>query len=163
MRRETYEEKEVKQIEKVAVSKSVTCNKCGTVRELKNEGNWYETDEDMFASDVHNVSLGFGYGSKFDMESWNFDLCDDCLESVVRSFKYPPDGFKEDGYSVISDEEERQKVFEYFKETGEWNEFKFKSYEELVKFAGFYDVDYINELIKEMYPDKPLVSIYDEE
>ncbi|PKR83536.1 hypothetical protein [Heyndrickxia camelliae] len=157
MRRETVEEKEVVKIEKVTTSKTVICNKCGTTQ-VNNNWNPPSAEEYYFSNDIHNIQLGFGYGSRFDNESWNFDLCDSCLESLVKTFKYPPDGFYEDGYSVIDDEEEKQKVFEHYKKTGEWNEFLFKSYEELVEFAKFYNVEYINEVIKEKFPDKPLLE-----
>jgi hypothetical protein len=163
VRRENFEEKEVKKVEKVITSKIVTCNKCGESRELKENGNWYDSDEDLFANDIHNFSLGFGYGSRFDMDHWDFDLCDNCLDSIIKTFKYPPDGFMEDGYGAIDNEEEKQKVFEYYKQTGSWNPLRFKSYEELVKLAGYYDYDYINEIIKEIHPDKPLVNLYDDE
>jgi recombination DNA repair RAD52 pathway protein len=69
----------------------------------------------------------------------------------------------EDGYGQISNEEEKQKVFEHYKQTGSWDTLRFKTYEELVKLAGYYDYDYINSLIKELHPDKPLVNIYDDE
>lgn len=156
MERETYEEKEVKPTEKVLASKTVTCNKCGTSRELKPNGDWYESEEGLYANDVHNISLGFGYGSRFDMEQWSFDLCDDCLDDVVRTFKYAPDGFRYDGYTIIETEEEKQKVFDNYRETGEWEELRFKTYEQLKELKGIYRKEYINEVVKENFPDKPL-------
>lgn len=159
MRRETYEEKEVKKVERVVTSKTVTCNKCGTTQ---TNNCWNSTDDDyFFSNDIHNIQLGFGYGSKFDMDNWSFDLCDNCLEELVKTFKYPPDGFMEDGYSIIESEEEKQKVFDHYKETGDWDELRFKPYEELVKLAGYYEVNYINEVIKEMHPNKPLIEDLD--
>ncbi len=157
MRKETFEEKEVTKIEKVVTSKTVICNKCGTTQV---NGEWSPPSEDEYylSNDIHNINLGFGYGSRFDMENWNFDLCDNCLESLVKTFKYPPDGFYEDGYSIIDSEEEKQKIFEHYKETGEWNEFLFKSYSELVELAQYWEVKYINEVIKEKFPDKPLLK-----
>jgi hypothetical protein len=96
------------------------------------------------------------------MEHWSFDLCDDCLASIVKTFKFPPDGFMKDGYNIISSEEEYQKVFENWKETGKWDELKYKSYEELIKLEGIIRIEYINEKIKDNFPNKPLINKYDE-
>ncbi|MED3562401.1 hypothetical protein [Bacillus xiapuensis] len=159
---EEYQEVEVKKIEKKVVSKKIICNKCGGFHELKENGNWYESDVELFANDIHNISLGFGYGSKFDTEHWNFDLCDNCLEDVIKTFKYVPDGFKEDrGYYIIKDQEEHQKIFEHWQQTGEWEELNFKSYEELLEFSDLFKKEYINEIIKKNYPNKPLLNDLD--
>ena len=39
------------------------------------------------------LNLSFGYGSRFDTDTWGIDLCDDCIEDFVTTLKYPPTGF----------------------------------------------------------------------
>jgi hypothetical protein len=70
---------------------------------------------------MSSISLGFGYWSKFDMEHWSFDICDNCLEDVIKTFKIAPDGFKVDSGWLVS-EKEHQKVFEKWKDTGIWDD-----------------------------------------
>ncbi|WP_137743412.1 hypothetical protein [Robertmurraya siralis] len=124
------------------------CNMCG-------KENIFEENDDSLNDDTQHIELHFGYGSKFDMERWSFDLCDDCLIEIVKQFKYVPEGFYEDS-SLNLTPEEHQKIFDNWKETGEWEELKFKSYEEIVALNnGWYPVDLINEAIKKYYPDKP--------
>ena len=38
---------------------------------------------------MHGASfeIQFGYGSKFDYETWKFDICDDCAEKYFMKFK----------------------------------------------------------------------------
>jgi hypothetical protein len=64
----------VKELECVGV----TCNRCG---------------EDKVDSTM--VKIDFDYGSKFDMQHWVFDLCDDCVQEVVQDFKIPVEKPKE--------------------------------------------------------------------
>ena len=60
---------------------SITCNMCGKSYTYKDE---------YFAHDITTINVQFGYGSKVDMENWEFDLCDDCLEKIVDKFIYKP-------------------------------------------------------------------------
>lgn len=69
--------------------RSVTCNKCGITKKLSGEDFQKAWDAEEFQS----FSCSFGYGSKFDMEKWIFDLCGDCLEGIVNTFKIKPEGF----------------------------------------------------------------------
>jgi len=59
---------------------SITCNCCGKVV----EGETVEYD-----SDITELNISFGYGSRFDTNQWNMDICDDCLEKWVSTFKLP--------------------------------------------------------------------------
>lgn len=72
--------------------KSVTCNKCGKTKELHGEDYEKEWEAEGFKS----FHCSFGYGSKFDMEDWKFDLCESCLEELVSTFKIKPEGFRVD-------------------------------------------------------------------
>lgn len=68
------------------------CNKCG--RKLISEQ----------PTGSHKIKIRFGYNSKlFDNEEWQFELCDDCLDSFARSFIYPPKGFMEDPYKAYGE------------------------------------------------------------
>lgn len=82
----------------------VSCNKCGDAN----------TDEEYDKERFSEINLTFGYGSDYDNERWSFDLCDDCLTELVKSFKHVPDGFGEDIYYA----KYPQVMFERWKETG---------------------------------------------
>lgn len=129
-----------------------TCNKCG--KEVKVDHEKVCEWED----DIKGFSLSFGYESSFDGERWSFDLCEDCLVNIIKEFKYVPDGFKKDQYDNFT-QEEHQKIFDYWKETGEWEDLKFKTYEELVGMNdGWVMTGYINEAIRKYHPEKPLLN-----
>ena len=59
---------------------SIQCDRCG--KEVE--------PEDGITSDITTCNLVFGYGSKFDCETWEIDICDDCAEELVASFKNQP-------------------------------------------------------------------------
>mgnify|MGYP007112386548 CR=1 FL=1 len=79
-----YIEKEIIETKKVATH--VTCNKCGHTSEI--DVNRFELNK------FQEVDFSFGYGSKYDMEDWEFHLCEDCVEELVKSFKYVPKGME---------------------------------------------------------------------
>ena len=134
-------------------SQQVFCNMCG---EKPNQKKGFSFESDRFK----NFTLSFGYGSKYDTETWSFGLCEDCLVKVISKFKYAPDGFFINPYfKNIIDQEKHQDIFDYWKETGEWHEFMSSSYKDLVNLKGFLDISYINKLIKRYYPDKPLIEV----
>lgn len=62
----------------------ITCNNCGATAVLD---EWIELNK------MHSFKIDFEYGSKFDCEMWDFDLCDDCLEKIVNNFKIKPEKF----------------------------------------------------------------------
>lgn len=86
--------KEVKKIieEKVKFKTiSITCNKCWNKETWKMAElwmNWYS-----------EFNVMFGYGSKHDWDTWSFDLCDDCLENIIKNFKYKPSSI--DNYKFL--------------------------------------------------------------
>jgi hypothetical protein len=65
------------------VSTKITCDKCGKEEEYK----------DYDATSITPINIDFGYGSKFDTNNWNMDLCDSCIEDFIISLKNPPKGF----------------------------------------------------------------------
>jgi hypothetical protein len=74
--------KKTKQIEETITKEevlSMTCDCCGKT----------EVGEHVeYASDINNFNISFGYGSKFDTDRWEFDVCDQCLEKWVAGFKH---------------------------------------------------------------------------
>ena len=57
----------------------IICNCCGKTIDA----------EHTIGSDINSFKIHFGYGSRFDMTSWEMDICDDCLEAWVKTFKHP--------------------------------------------------------------------------
>jgi hypothetical protein len=95
---------------------SISCNKCGNEtkfnKELDNNQNFsYDINE------FQEFNCSFGYGSRYDNERWSFDLCDNCLTDLVKTFKHAPEGFGDDGYHITYPEI----MFEEWKETGRIN------------------------------------------
>lgn len=154
MKKVVTETKTVVKEEEVVVSLTIICNKCGREFAQDTSDVW---SEHFWDSEVHSFDVGFGYGSKYDMETWGFHLCDDCLTEIVKTFKHVPDGFMMDGDHYLSPER-HQMVFEHWKETGEWDDFYGASYEEIVEYHGYYHTNYLNEVIKKYHPDKPLLE-----
>lgn len=69
---------------------NLICNKCGR------ESNHTE-----------KVYINFGYGSKFDSEKWEFNLCDDCLEEFALSNAIKPKGYGTTGFEDYWNELEK--------------------------------------------------------
>lgn len=97
--------------------------------------------------------VSFGYGSKYDGQNWSFELCEDCMENIIKTFSYVPKGFMDNPYLEVS-EKEKQIIFEDWKATGEWDELSVMSYERLVGLAGYLHKYVIDEAIVKYHPDK---------
>ncbi len=134
----------------VVIEESACCNKCGK-KFIKDDGNKYWWD-----AQLHGFSVGGGYGSRWDGGDFSFDLCENCIEELVRTFKIYPNGFMDTGYA-FAENDDKQKIFENWKQTGEWEELMNCTYEELVQATGLIHTDYVNEMIKKYHPDKPLL------
>lgn len=85
-----YEKVEV--VKEQPILKSVTCNKCGRRKKIEGDEDF---QRDWEAEEFQSFGLRFGYGSKYDEESWEFDLCEDCLTDFIDTFKHLPDGYGE--------------------------------------------------------------------
>lgn len=72
-----YKKKECVISTNVAVS--MVCNCCGKVSEIH---------DDFDDTDITDITISFSYGSRFDLEKWVMDICDDCLTKWASSFKY---------------------------------------------------------------------------
>lgn len=58
---------------------AVVCNCCG--KEV-------ETDCGFNDTDITSINISFGYGSGYDNTDWRMDICDECLDKWVSTFKY---------------------------------------------------------------------------
>lgn len=59
----------------------ITCDKCGirSIRNIVPPGvNPY----------IETIGIHWGYGSKYDQEYWEFDLCEKCIEKTLGSIKH---------------------------------------------------------------------------
>ncbi|PLR72183.1 hypothetical protein [Bacillus sp. UMB0728] len=96
----------------------VICNKSGREIQLENDDEWVGRNL------IHSFSVNFGYGSDFDMDTWEFDLCEDELLNFLRTLKVRPSGF-------AADTKYPDQVFEEWKLTGKYNWRAGWTYEEI--------------------------------
>ena len=82
--------KHVKKNVEQEVPVTVICNKSGKEVDLTDDMNYVEQNL------IHNFMVNFGYGSDFDMETWEFDLDESALLEIVKKFTHRPKGFAED-------------------------------------------------------------------
>lgn len=66
-------------VETKKVVASVVCNCCGKTNDV----------EHTMGGDINEMSVHFGYGSKYDLSIWELDICDDCLDKWRNTFKHP--------------------------------------------------------------------------
>ena len=104
----------VKHREWITVEKVVVkgCNKCG-----KRLGG-------PSMSKIQSLNINFPWGSTFENTSWQFEMCDECLCELVKTFVGVPQGcggrYHGDGIMENIGQEQHQAMFEDWKETGEW-------------------------------------------
>lgn len=63
----------------------------------------------------------------------------------------------QDNYS-FSNEENHQKIFDYWKETGKWEELKYHTYEQIVELNGYLDTNYLNGYVEKYHKHMPLLD-----
>ncbi|WP_413986405.1 hypothetical protein [Paenibacillus polymyxa] len=153
MRTKVTEAKEITETKVVVIDEIIICNKCGKkYRKLTEDGK-----ENYFWNHlIHKFNIGFGYGSKYDMEHWEYDMCEDCVEELIKSFMYVPMGFKNE--DALLDECKHQKVFDDWKKTGDWDFLKYHTYEELLELDGYILSEYLNLIIEKYHPNKELIK-----
>ena len=83
----------VEEVKKVKVVDSTICNKCG------------KTDDGGFV-DMSGFEVLFGYGSKRDGDCIKFDLCSECVEELINSFKIPAELINPERSEVYSTDAE---------------------------------------------------------
>jgi hypothetical protein len=64
----------------------IYCNKCSKKIDMSNENDYWS--ENL----MHSFSVAFGYGSRFDMDIWDFHLCEKCVLEFILTFKIAPNG-----------------------------------------------------------------------
>lgn len=64
----------------IAIDVEIICNNCGKSYDM--------TQVQFFSHPIHGFTASFGYGSKYDTDTWSFDLCEKCLERMVSQFMY---------------------------------------------------------------------------
>ncbi|HEY8805103.1 MAG TPA: hypothetical protein VIM42_08385 [Clostridium sp.] len=88
----------VNNVEKKVVVDEITamaCNKCG---------EYYDIDK---SHSLQSIRLEFSYGSKYDGEGLQFDLCENCLMEFVNKFEIAPEKTgNEDEYDWPTEEQE---------------------------------------------------------
>jgi len=60
--------------------KKIICNKCGK-----------ESDATDYTNTNQEFILSFGYGSNYDNQIWQLDLCEDCLMKIIGEFQIKPE------------------------------------------------------------------------
>jgi len=78
----------------VLVESKLICNKCGLEEDSKEDDR-----HGIMNSNFHDIGVSFEYGSKFDGDDWDIHICESCLVEFVKTFKWMPDGFKQDWYN----------------------------------------------------------------
>ena len=82
----TYERKQI--TEDRQVIKSIVCDRCEKQIKLCEPNNWFHGYEGV------SLEISAGYGSKHDFvaqeNDWKFDVCDNCCEEFLKSFKKNP-------------------------------------------------------------------------
>ena len=66
---------------------AITCNKCGSKTPLSADS----VEKAVVLEEFQSFVLNFGYGSKFDLQEWKFELCEKCLEEFINTFKVKPE------------------------------------------------------------------------
>ena len=146
MIRQETEEVEITRKEEVVKKRTCICNKCG--KEIT----------PTYAEDFIHFYECFGYESHFDGETWEWDVCPECLLEWIKTFKYVPEGFYRDEHCWLNPDQ-HQKTFEDWKLTGEWEDFKHLTYEEITDYTdGMIGTDYLNKMIQKYHPNKPLLE-----
>ena len=64
----------------------ITCNRCGQIYDLEKDEL-----EEWQADFMRQFTIRFGYTSAHDTEDWHFDLCEECLEEIIKEFKIAPE------------------------------------------------------------------------
>lgn len=72
----------------------VSCDGCGkTIKvdpQMSNENASYSKDWEC----IHHIHVSFGFGSRYDLEDWRIDICENCLDKFVyENLKNPPAGY----------------------------------------------------------------------
>lgn len=75
-------ETSVQLVEKVIV-KSITCNICQKKVDLSQDELSFSEDN-FFENIFAQINWTAGFGSQFDMERFNIDICDQCINAISK-------------------------------------------------------------------------------
>ncbi len=65
---------------KIRINKEVYCNVCGK-RIIMEQG--------IMKEDVFEAAKEWGYFSKYDLEVHKFNICEECYDKLISTFKIP--------------------------------------------------------------------------
>jgi hypothetical protein len=94
------------------IATEITCNRCGAKKDVMTNYNPLDV-QDFY----QEISLSFPPHSMFSNQHWKFDLCDECLLTIVRDFKLVPEGFMK----TALPNRFPQLQFDNWKQTGKWD------------------------------------------
>jgi adenylate cyclase len=67
------------------------CQMCGLTQIINVENDPFNVEENQWHHLTRQESLIVGYGSKLDGTVIDFELCDTCLNNLIKSFRFPLD------------------------------------------------------------------------
>ena len=65
---------------KVRMNKDVCCNVCGKKINI---------EQGIMKEDVFEAAKEWGYFSKYDLEVHKFNICEECYDNLISTFKIP--------------------------------------------------------------------------
>jgi hypothetical protein len=68
------------------------CNVCG--KEFEN----VRRNSEFYNPMLHRFTVNFGYGSQYDMDTWEFYKCENCLVEEIENFSILP---KIESYDIL--------------------------------------------------------------
>jgi len=79
------------------IENDILCNKCGQSCKVL-----IDAEHTCFNMEGLRAKIRAGYGSQFDGSILKFDLCDDCVAELIKTFKIP---VQETEYDLFTGEE----------------------------------------------------------
>jgi hypothetical protein len=73
---------ELKMVERNVVTSTI-CNKCGE--------EFPQYEDGCSNGAIEHFTVEFGWGSFLDMDVFMFDLCDNCFDEFIKTFKIIPE------------------------------------------------------------------------
>ena len=68
-------------VKKTKELKEITCDRCGTTSYEK------ENVPAGIFTYIETIGIHWGYGSKYDTDYWEWDLCEKCIEETLGKIK----------------------------------------------------------------------------
>lgn len=110
----------------------ITCNRCGRKHEFPTSTeSMYDEPKELDQN--HEISLSFRPLSMFSSQHWKFDLCEECLLTIIRDFTLVPDGFMQTALPST----DPQAQFNNWKNTGKWD-WRYGYSDDMLESIGIY-------------------------